>query len=387
MDRFDVAIVGAGPAGSRAAWRLARKGVRVALVDGSHPREKPCGGGVTGRALDLVADALATGAVPSVEVESATFAYGGRTARVGLSSHDRPPLRVVGRRDFDGALFEGAIAAGAVPVRARATSIERDGRAWSIATRDGTIAAAWLLGADGATSLVRRRVLAPFERHDLSIAAGYFVHGLSQADIVIGFEDAPPGYLWSFPRPDHLAIGICAQANESSSAALLRSVGGWIDRNVDAPHSVRERYAWPIPSLSADTLALPMAGTGWMLLGDAAGFVDPITREGIFFALTSADRAADALLDGSGDPGRLYDGRVRAEISSELIRAARLKARFFVPRFMGMLVMALQRSDSIRAIMADLVAGHQTYRGLRRRLIGTLEFRLMAQLFGLQRLD
>jgi flavin-dependent dehydrogenase len=124
-----------------------------------------------------------------------------------------------------------------------------------------------------------------------------------------------------------------------------------------------------------------------MLLGDAAGFVDPITREGIFFALTSADRAADALLDGSGDPARVYDSRVRDEISNELVRAARLKARFFAPRFMGMLVTALQRSDSIRTIMADLVAGHQTYRGLRRRLIGTLEFRLMAQLFGLQRLD
>jgi flavin-dependent dehydrogenase len=54
MDRFDVAIVGAGPAGCRAAWRLARAGARVALFDGSHPREKPCGGGVTGRALDLV---------------------------------------------------------------------------------------------------------------------------------------------------------------------------------------------------------------------------------------------------------------------------------------------------------------------------------------------
>ena len=58
MGRFDVAIVGAGPAGCRAAWRLARAGTRVALFDGSHPREKPCGGGITGRALDLVRDAI-----------------------------------------------------------------------------------------------------------------------------------------------------------------------------------------------------------------------------------------------------------------------------------------------------------------------------------------
>src|SRR3954468_15536589 len=110
--RFDVAIVGAGPAGARAAWRLAHAGARVAMFDGSHPREKPCGGGVTGRALALVADALDRGALPRCEIHAARFvdSVRHRSTRVPLSGGD---LVVASRADFDGALFAAAAAAGA----------------------------------------------------------------------------------------------------------------------------------------------------------------------------------------------------------------------------------------------------------------------------------
>ena len=155
----------------------------------------------------------------------------------------------------------------------------------------------------------------------------------------------------------------------------------WIDRNVDARGAELERYSWPIPSLSVASLAqLQVGGSGCLLTGDAAGLVDPITREGIFFALQSAEAAADALLMAGGDPVRAFDRRVREDITPELLRAARVKARFYAPHFMRLLLVALNRSASIRAIMADLIAGRQTYRGLRRRLLATGEFRLMATL-------
>src|SRR3954463_1534782 len=96
--RLDVAIIGAGPAGARAAWRLARAGARVALFDGSHPREKPCGGGITGRALDLVRDALDPRILPSVAVREATFAQDAHTVAVRPGPGDeqrRPPLLTV----------------------------------------------------------------------------------------------------------------------------------------------------------------------------------------------------------------------------------------------------------------------------------------------------
>ncbi len=283
------------------------------------------------------------------------------------------------RRDFDERLRRAALDAGAVGVESRAIDVRRDGRGWVVRTRDDAVRADWVLGADGATSLVRRRVLRPFDRADLSIATGYFVHGVSNSEIAIAFEETPPGYLWSFPRPDHLAVGVCAQADQSSSADLLPVARRWIEANVGGAAAELERYSWPIPSLSVASLsALRVSGDGWMLVGDAAGLVDPITREGIFFALLSAEAAADALLR-STDPAREIDRRIRAEVTPELIRAARMKAHFFAPRFVALLVSALQRRASIREVMADLLAGLQTYRGLRRRLLATCELRLMLQ--------
>lgn len=385
--RYDVAIVGAGPAGSRAAWRLARAGARVALVDGSHPREKPCGGGVTGRALAVVADQLGAAALPGVEVRTVTFAQDGTAATVSLdrgACGPHPALMVCAREQFDERLLSGAVAAGATHVERRAREVEVAREVRLVLQNGETIVAPVVIGADGPNSLVRRRVSRPFARAELSIAAGYFVRASPEARIDIEFEADPPGYLWSFPRPDHLAVGVCAQADSSSSRLLSEAARRWITR---AGLSGRlEAYSWPIPSLPAHAvLAHTASGPGWMLAGDAAGLVDPITREGIYFALRSGDLAAEALLaDGGGFVDRYRRG-LAAEILPELRRAAHLKAGFFRPRFTKLLIRALQTSAPVRAIMADLVAGRQSYATLARRLMATLEVKLAWELFRLRR--
>jgi flavin-dependent dehydrogenase len=139
-----------------------------------------------------------------------------------------------------------------------------------------------------------------------------------------------------------------------------------------------EPYSWPIPSLAAvDLEASEVSGPDWLLVGDAAGLVDPITREGIFFALRSGQVAAEAILS---DETRLYRDRIRGEIGAELARAARVKDRFFQPRMTRLLVPALARSAAIRAVMADLISGTQPYHGLKWRLARTLEVSLAWQL-------
>ncbi len=395
MAVFDVAIVGGGPAGAWAATKLSAGGALVALIDGSHPREKPCGGGVTGRALDLLGSSVEE--VPyGVPIHDASFAHRDRIAAVSLTDSPsappgvkeprdkmRPRLAVVPRRAFDQELLERARASGASLLTTRATEVNRSAAGWRITTREGTVESRWLIGADGPGSLVRRRVSTPFLREDLSIAAGYYVHGATRAQVDIAFEDDPAGYLWSFPRHDHLAVGVCAQADVTTTAQLLSLTEKWINRHVETGR--RERYSWPIPSLRVETLRREQpAGPGWLLAGDAAGLVDPITREGIFFALSSGEHAAAALLEGR-DPARAYAERLRDTVYAELLLAAQLKARFFRPAFMGLLISALNKSGPIRAIMADLVSGEQPYGSLRRRLIRTMELRLMLELFGLTR--
>jgi geranylgeranyl reductase family protein len=382
MARFDVAIVGAGPAGCRAAFRLARLGARVALVDGSHPREKPCGGGVTGRALALVGETIDIHSLGVVPIEGARFEHRNRRAHVPIvaARNAVPRLVVVARRTFDEALLSAARRAGAELIPRRATDVDRRDSTWHIATGAGVVQADWLLGADGPGSLVRRRVHRPFERAQLSIASGYFVHGATSGDIAVTFEQEPAGYLWSFPRREHLAVGVCGQANATTSRDLHAAADRWIAANVHGGAARRERYSWPIPSLDAPALDVEApSGPGWLLLGDAAGLVDPITREGIFFALASGDAAAEALSAGQR-AGESYAAQIRDTIHAELRRAARLKEWFFRPHVSALLVAALGRSARIRDVLGDLVAGDQPYHGLKRRLLRTFEWKLMLEL-------
>lgn len=376
--RFDVAVIGAGPAGAWCATRLAATGLRVALVDGSHPREKACGGGVTGRALAMVtmpsmsstpglsADELR--ASPSgVVIRSARFTQKSRTAEVDLS-RDAIRLGVVSRRDFDGRLLARALSAGATLIDARARNIERTGRRWRVITASGDIDARWLIGADGASGLVRKKLSRPFARQDLSIACGYYVHGVTTDRIDIAFEHEPAGYLWSFPRRDHLAVGICAQADVASTVTLMPVVDRWLEANVAGGRL--ERYSWPIPSLTGGAIQREVpSGDGWMLIGDAAGLVDPITREGLFYALDSARIAAECLRQDEPRAAARYAEQLRSDMYDELSLAARLKARFYRPAFIALLLTSLERSARIRAVMADLIAGEQPYHTLRRRLL------------------
>jgi len=377
---YDVAIIGAGPSGSWTATLLARRGARVLLVDPSHPREKPCGGGITGRALALIRDAIPEGRLPAVRIRAARFVESKNDtyADVDLAG-DSTALVVASRTEFDGALVAAAERAGASVRATRITDICRTSSGFELTTADRShIPTRFVVGADGANSLVRRKVSRPFRRDQLSIATGYFAHGVTSDRIVIEMFADPPGYVWSFPRPHHLAIGICAQADAGVGVESLRAmVALWIQSTRIAEGGSLEPYSWPIPSLSsADFLSLDLAGPGWLTVGDAAGLVDPITREGIFFALQSAVAAADVLSSAAPDRSERYVARVRDEIASDLARAARYKDSFFKPRFTRLLVDGLQSSAKIRSVMADLVAGTQSYRGLKWRLARTAEFGL-----------
>ena len=223
-----------------------------------------------------------------------------------------------------------------------------------------------------------------FSRSELSIATGCFAHGVTSDEIAIEFLAEPSGYIWSFPRSDHLAIGVCAQADQTTVRVLQGIADRWTHDNGSGGGTRLERYSWPIPSLDVPSLERQrFAGDRWLLAGDAAGLVDPITREGIFFALRSGEIAADAIAGGR-DVSREHHTRIRDEIVPELRRAARLKRGFFRGPFTRLLIDALNHSASVRTIMADLVAGRQPYAGLKRRLVSTFELSLAWRLLLLE---
>jgi len=355
-------VVGAGPAGSLLSYQLARDGAAVTVFDASHPREKPCGGGVTGKALALLPPSPSDDPLPARFVEACRFESGlGESVDVPLSR----PVAVASRRELDAWLLRRATEAGAVHVAERAVELEAAGRVRTSAGRDERFDL--IVGADGASSLVRRSFLAPTPPARLHMAVGWFARGT--APMLVRFTPDSPGYLWLFPRPDHVGVGIDAPLASVPTRQLLGRLEAEVSRHF--PALVDEeagRYAHTIPSPSADPGSiLEIAGKHFALVGDAAALADPITGEGIHYALRSALLLADTLRV-EGSPSR-YPERALEDFGRELLMAAALRDRFYAPGFTRRMIAFAAKSEAIRRVLGDLVLGKQGYVGLKRRLL------------------
>ena len=357
---MNVAVVGAGPAGALLAFHLARDGAAVTVFDASHPREKPCGGGVTAKALALLPRAPADDPLPGRLVSACRFESGeGDAVDIALAR----PVIVASRLALDGWLLRRAIAAGARHVAERVTSVEAGG----VTAGGHRQACDVVVGADGAGSLVRRTFLSPTPPARLAMAAGWFAPGT--APMVVRFTPGRAGYLWLFPRPDHVGVGICAPLRAAPTRELLGRLESEVGRSFPALGDEGVgRYAHTIPSPTADPSSIAeIAGEGWALVGDAAALADPITGEGIYYALRSAELLAATLRE-DGAPRR-YPARALADFGADLLKAAALHARFFAPGFTSRMVRYAAKSGAIREVVADLVLGDQGYLGLKRRLL------------------
>ncbi|HEV3470876.1 MAG TPA: NAD(P)/FAD-dependent oxidoreductase [Pyrinomonadaceae bacterium] len=393
---FDVLIVGAGPAGSLAAERLARGGARVALFDGRPPQDaKACGGGVTSKALKAWPFLLEAGGRTVDEV--LMYAPGGGRVRLKLGE----PFAIYSRRALDSYLRERARRAGAEVFAGRVSApAERDaGGVWTLRERGG---GSWqgrvLVAADGANSPFARRLAGPLANSEMEVAFGYRTP-LSEgedAPTVIAFLPGWAGYAWAFPRLDHISFGIATAQDAFDHKALDRMLwdfmAGYYRARQDAGATpwrgaaraggagggevgeglrrVAERYAARIPGLTPETLdRRRAAGEGWALLGDAAGFADPVTGEGIYYALRSAELFAEAFL--AGEPVA-YERAWRADFGRELRRAAQMRRRFYGSfwggPFTDRMIKFARAHPGIRRTLRELVAGEQGYVGLKRTL-------------------
>lgn len=357
-----VAVVGAGPAGALLAWHLAREGARVTLYDASHPREKPCGGGLTRRALALLPPAPAGDPLPARRLDSCRFEAEGDAVEVALGA----AVAIASRRQLDAWLLRRACEAGAVHRAERVVKVAADGRLRTSSGREDQ--ADVLVGADGANSLVRRTFAEPVPTERRMMALGWYAAG--DSPMLVRFTARPvAGYLWLFPRPDHVGVGVCAPLRQVPSGRLRELLEREVARSFPALLDPDEpRYAHTIPSPSAEPASLlGIAGPRWALVGDAAGLADPITGEGIAPALASAALLARTLSEHGA--ASLYPQRVVDGFGRELLRAAALRPRFYRPGFTRRMVRYARRSGAVARVLGDLVLGEQGYVGLRRRLL------------------
>ena len=327
------------------------------------PTEKPCGGALPAYLLEGLAEP-ALAAAPAVEVARAVLenAAGGRL-EVPLAG-----LRVYRRRDLDGALLAAAEAAGAGRREGRIRRLELGDRVTLYGGGGDAWSYDWLVAADGALSPSRRRLGLTPAAASVGLGASVALPpGAGPAGIVLGFPDVGDAYLWIFPRPGGVSVGIAYGAGRLSDGAARACLDGFLARHLPAAAG-SPRYRYPIPvygGATGGTLRLA-AARRVLLVGDAAGLADPLTREGIRPAIRAGRWAAESLLAGRPEE---YPRRVAAGLDADMARAERAGALFYDDRIGQWMVPVCRALPGVRRVLGDLLTCRQPYRGLRRRLL------------------
>ncbi len=367
-----VAVLGGGPAGSFAAERLANAGLKVLVFDEKLAWEKPCGGGLTYKAYHEYPFLIENDTPKRLVSETAIAAPKAGEVSMALTH----PLVIYSRMDLNHMLLERAQRAGASIEKTRVLGLERRDRGWRLRTQVGIAEADFCIIATGARNPLRE-VGTEWGAKDTMSALGYYVPA-SQDRIDIQFLPQLEGYIWVFPRCGHLSVGICGKGEPAQS---LRA---------RLEHYMNERglrwkgsafYSHMLPSLETPGWKKNrVAGEGWLAVGDAGGLVDPITGEGLYYAMRSGDLASRVVVDdahGLLEKAAAYRALLAHEFAVDLEFAASLAKRVFLGNFMfnsvpARMIHFMRRSQRFRDLMQDLFAGTQPYLTLKSRLLKNL---------------
>ena len=325
-DDFDVGIVGAGVAGSTCAQVLGEAGIKVALFDNSHPREKACGGLLDYRVVDEFS-------IPKQVLENEIKWILAERYAFQKRLFIEPSMYIVSRKDFDNYLLERALRNNNVVFyKEKVNHLSRGKNDWILTTnKDRSIKVKCLIGADGCPSIVRRYVSKPIDAKLVVPTVGY-IFQCSSKYLQENFEPntgevyyshtyvRKKGFIWIFPKKTSINFGIGAM--ESGRELKLS-----LDRFLFS-HTAGKRlrtlkghlYAGLVPHIwQKDFFDNPCTGNNWALIGDAAGHVTSIGGAGIYYAMKGGMLSAQAFLQGDI---RLFDKSWRQEYGAELYYAA-----------------------------------------------------------------
>ncbi|HLH05557.1 MAG TPA: NAD(P)/FAD-dependent oxidoreductase [Bryobacteraceae bacterium] len=380
-----VAILGGGPAGATAAERLARSGLKTYIIDEKLAWEKPCGGGITYKAYSQYPYLIENDAPKRYVIDTYIAAPKCGSFKMSLTR----PLLIYSRMDLNGMLLGRAERAGAEIVHDRVLALDRThSNNWRIRTRKSNLEADYCVIATGARNPLRE-VGTQYTAQDTMYALGYWVPS-HQEHIDIQFLPKLEGYIWVFPRNGHLSVGICGKGE---SAQCLRAR---LERYMEEKGIARKDatfYGHMLPALeSRGWRNNRLAGNGWLAVGDAGGLVDPITGEGLYYAVRSGDLASQMVLadEEPEKTAEAYRHAITRDFGLDLTYGAGLAKRLFCGAiFFGAvptrMIEFMKRSPKFCEIMQDLFAGTQPYLELKTRLLRnvntTLHEILMSFLF------
>jgi geranylgeranyl diphosphate/geranylgeranyl-bacteriochlorophyllide a reductase len=364
----DIAIIGGGPSGSMCGEQLARAGHTVNIFDEHLAWEKPCGGGLTHKAIQCF-PFLLDNSYPKKLVRSVDL-IASDEQRVTMSMAH--PIVIYSRTVLNGLLLERAQEVGCRVQRAHVIGVDTTGEKPRFCVEGEWRRADYLVLAAGARNQLLPETR-PLQRDELEMTQGYFVPETADA-ITIKFLPHFEGYIWSFPRQDHLSVGICGSMSAHTSTELKSHLGTFIEKHGIATTGAKF-YSHVLPSPQEHTFAQRNTmGRNWAMIGDAAACVDPLTGEGLFYALRSGELLGRTLAEGCPEK---YAVRMKAAFSAELEFAARIVRRFYRGSFLGTsvttrMVQFMRKSPVFRQLVGELFSGAQDYTTLKQRVLGHL---------------
>jgi len=366
--RYDAIVVGGSCAGAAAGSRLARAGAKTLIVEkASFPREKPCGGLITEKTVRALRDTY--GGFPLDEIVEAAHgalsAHGPDSVKLTKWTHPTSRLYLVDRAKFDDYFLRKALSAGC-DFRMGKVLWAGEGRVRLDSGEE--LPADLIIGADGAGSAVRRSVYPVQERRPGVLALRADIP-LKDARCFDGEEEASPppkvyfglvkgGYAWVFPKKEYASVGVCglARANPGGLRTSLESLLELIGAKRNAGLRITGS---PLPFHNYDGRA---GGRGVILVGDAAGFIEPVTGEGIYFAVLSGKLAAEAALE-KGDAVANYLSKTDRLIRP-LLRQAHLMRKFFYhPLGLRYALHKIRNNAKYAKYFLDVLAGETDYVG------------------------
>jgi geranylgeranyl reductase family protein len=318
----DIIIVGGGPAGAYCALEMTKQGIYPLIFDHSHPREKPCGGGISPQTISKF---------EFIEkFRSKGFTFGDfniiSCTNMQVVTKELENGFCISRSLLDEGILKMATDGGAELIKEKVIEIENYGDHWKVKTNKRIISAKIVVGADGVNSIVRRKTIGPIPKQELALTFGYRATPVKKESATIKYLAEFPGYIWVFPGKGYSNVGIGGELKHGNK--LKRLLDAFIESNYP-DIKITSEYVSMLPSANNPKFfENPCMGKNWILVGDAAGHVDPISGGGILYALWGGKIAADVTKINALET---YDYRWREEFGNTLIEHCKKKPFYYDP--------------------------------------------------------